>query len=52
MPFQYFARNLSWLRRYCGGYIFGRDLFATQEKAVMESVSEVMKKAGLWEENV
>ena len=52
MPFQYFSRNLSWLRRYFGGYIFGRDLFATQEKAVMESVSDVMKKAGLWEENV
>ena len=52
MPFQYFSRNLSWLRRYFGGYIFGRDLFATQERAVMESVSDVMKKAGLWEENV
>ena len=52
MPFQYFSRNLSWLRRYFGGWLFGRDLFATQEKAVMESVSDVMKKAGLWEEDV
>lgn len=52
MPFQYFSRNLLWLRRYFGGYLFGRDLFATQEKAVMESVSDVMKKAGLWEEDV
>lgn len=49
MPFQYFSRNLLWLKKYFGDYIFGRDLFATQEEAVMESVSEVMKKAGLWE---
>lgn len=49
MPFQYFSRNLLWLKKYFGGYIFGRDLFATQEKAVMESVEEVMKKAGIWE---
>lgn len=52
MPFQYFSRNLLWLETYFGGYIFGRDLFATQEKAVMESVEEVMRKAGLWEESV
>lgn len=50
MPFQYFSNNLSWLRTYFGGYLFGRDLFATQDKAVMESVSEVMKKAKIWEE--
>ena len=50
MPFQYFANNLSWISKYFGGYLFGRDLFATQEKAVMESVSQVMKKAGIWEE--
>ena len=50
MPFQYFSRNLLWLKKYFGNYIFGRDLFATGEEAVMESVSEVMKKAGLWEE--
>lgn len=50
MPFQYFSRNLIWLKKYFGSYIFGRDLFATQEKAVMESVEEVMKKAGIWEE--
>lgn len=49
MPFQYFSRNLLWLKKYFSGYIFGRDLFATQEKAVMESVEEVMKKAGIWE---
>ena len=49
MPFQYFSRNLLWMKKYFGGYIFGRDLFATQEKAVMESVEEVMKKAGIWE---
>lgn len=49
MPFQYFSRNLLWLKKYFGGYIFGRDLFATQEKAVMESVEEVMEKAGIWE---
>ena len=50
MPFQYFSRNLLWMRQYFGDYIFGRDLFATQDKAVMESVREVMEKAGLWEE--
>lgn len=50
MPFQYFSRNLLWLKKYFGDYIFGRDLFATQEKAVMESVEQVMKKANLWEE--
>ena len=50
MPFQYFSRNLLWMKKYFGNYIFGRDLFATGEEAVMESVSEVMKKAGLWEE--
>lgn len=52
MPFRHFSRNLDWLKTYFGDYIFGRDLFATQEKAVMESVEEVMKKAKLWEENV
>lgn len=50
MPFQYFSRNLLWIKKYFGDYIFGRDLFATQEKAIMESVSQVMKNAGLWEE--
>ena len=50
MPFQYFSRNLLWIKKYFGDYIFGRDLFATQDKAVMESVKEVMEKAGLWEE--
>lgn len=50
MPFQYFSRNLLWLKKYFGDHIFGRDLFATQEKAVMESVEQVMKKADLWEE--
>lgn len=50
MPFQYFSRNLLWLKQYFGDYIFGRDLFATQDKAAMESVREVMEKAGLWEE--
>ena len=50
MPFLHFAGHLSWLRKYFGGYIFGRDLFATQDGAVMESVRQVMEKAKLWEE--
>lgn len=50
MPFLHFSGNLSWIRKYFGNYIFGRDLFATQEQAVMESVREVMEKAKLWEE--
>ncbi len=50
MPFLHFSGHLSWLRKYFGGYIFGRDLFATQDRAVMESVRQVMEKAKLWEE--
>lgn len=45
MPFRMFVSDLSWLREYFSGYVFGRDLFATQEKAVMETVKEVMDKA-------
>lgn len=45
MPFRMFVSDLSWLRDYFSGYVFGRDLFATQEKAVMETVKEVMDKA-------
>ena len=50
MPFQYFSSNLSWIRKYFGDYRFGRDLFATQDKAEMETVEEVMRKAKIWEE--
>ena len=50
MPFLHFAGNLSWMRKYFADYIFGRDLFATQDRAVMESVRQVMEKAKVWEE--
>lgn len=50
MPFCQFVSDLSWLKKYFKDYAFGRDLFATQEKAVMETVYEVMQKANLWGE--
>ncbi len=47
MPFRLFVSDLSWLRKYFPEYVFGRDLFATQEKAVMETVKEVMQAKNL-----
>lgn len=47
MPFRLFVSDLSWLRTYFSDYVFGRDLFATQERAVMETVKEVMDKANV-----
>lgn len=47
MPFRKYVSDLSWIRTYFSNYVFGRDLFATQEKAVMETVEEVMQKANL-----
>ncbi len=47
MPFRLFVSDLSWMREYFPKYVFGRDLFATQEKAVMETVKEVMQAKNL-----
>lgn len=48
MPFCQLTNDLSWFKMYFKDYAFGRDLFATQEKAVMETVYEVMEKAKVW----
>ena len=45
MPFRQYVSDLSWIRKYFSEYVFGRDLFATQEEAKMETVREVMEKA-------
>lgn len=47
MPFRMLVSDLTYLKKYFSGFVFGRDLFATQEKAVMETVGEVMEKAGV-----
>ena len=43
MPFRMLVSDLAFLQKYFSGFVFGRDLFATQEKAVME----IVEKAGL-----
>lgn len=47
MPFRKYVSDLSWVREYFSDYVFGRDLFATQDEPVMETVKEVMQKAKL-----
>lgn len=47
MPFRMLVSDLGFLKKYFSEFVFGRDLFATQEKAVMETVGEVIEKAGL-----
>lgn len=47
MPFRMLVSDLSFIKKYFSDFVFGRDLFATQEKAVMETVGEVLKKAGI-----
>lgn len=47
MPFRMLVNNLGFIKKYFSQFVFGRDLCATQEKAVMETVGEVIEKAGL-----
>lgn len=47
MPFRMLVSDLTYLKKYFSDFVFGRDLFATQEKAVMETVGEVIAKEGL-----
>lgn len=47
MPFRMLVSDLTFLKKYFSDFVFGRDLFATQEDAVMETVGEVIENAGL-----
>lgn len=47
MPFRLMVSDLSYIKKWFSDFVFGRDLCATQEKAIMETVGEVIEKAGL-----
>ncbi len=47
MPFRMMVSTPLYIKKWYSNFVFGRDLCATQEKAVMETVGEVIEKAGI-----
>lgn len=47
MPFRMMVSTPLYIKKWYSNFVFGRDLCATQEQAVMETVREVIEKAGI-----